>query len=85
MSSCPVRWAGRPLMAPLVFGRTPLFFYILHFWTWGLLGASAFSYGLPLRAIVPVWMGVLALLYPACDAYGHFKRGTSPNSIWRFL
>ena len=82
---CPAKKQGVLLMPPLVFGRTPLFFYILHFNIWGALGVLVFSNGLPLRQIVPVWMAVLCLLYPLCDAYGHFKGRTGPNSLWRFL
>jgi uncharacterized membrane protein len=64
-------WRGNPL---LVFGRTPLFFYLIH---WPILiafdkiigpgqkGGLGMAYGVSLLAV--------ALLYPLCLAYDRYK------------
>lgn len=55
---------GNPLV---VFGRTALFFYIIHFFTYCLLGlifAGRGGTGIPL--MYPFWLAGLFLLYPLC-------------------
>jgi uncharacterized membrane protein len=74
--------AANPLQ---VFGRAPLFFYIIHV---HLLAAAAWVLNLQrsgslimsyLAAVV-----VLLLLYPLCRWYGRIKRGR-PKSLLRYL
>lgn len=74
------RW-GEPL---LVFGRTPLFFYILHLYLYAVIG-FAFPTGTSIGVMYFLWILGLIILYPACKWYGRFKRSTAPNSVWRFL
>src|SRR5262249_8947691 len=78
-----------------VFGRVPLFFYLLHLylihlvalalavatrqpWHWlGWRGEpidSRAGYGHGLVVVYLLWIGVLALLYPACRWYMDLKR-----------
>ncbi len=74
------KW-GKPILA---FGRTALFFYVLHMFLFAFLG-FAFPYGTRLAWLYPFWLLVLVVLYPLCRWYGNFKRQTAPDSIWRFL
>ncbi len=74
------RW-GAPL---LVFGRVPLFFYIVHLYLYMIIG-FAFPSGTSLPIMYVTWLVGLLILYPLCRWYGRFKRQQAPNSIWRFF
>ena len=88
------RLRALPRAPLLVFGRTALFFYLLHVpiiqalgWgTWLLTGADperhppAFGVG----ASYIVTAVVLIILYPLCIAYDHYKR-THPHGWTRYL
>jgi len=69
----------------LVFGRTPLFFYLIHV---HLLAAGAWALnmhhtgGLPETFIAAA--AVLLVLYPLCRWYGRVKKA-HPGSLLRFL
>jgi uncharacterized membrane protein len=67
-----------------VFGRTPLFFYILHLYLYGLMGWIVPS-GVSQAWMLIFWLAGLAILYPACRFYDRFKKRTPVNSLWRFL
>lgn len=72
--------AGRILET---FGRTALFFYLLHLWFFALL-----SIVVPKVGLVPMyllWLIALLVLYLACVRYARFKEGTAPGSIWRLF
>ncbi len=74
------------------FGRTPMFFYLLHL---PLIVLSALAhafltgvssalfegfpkaYGYGLPAVYLIWMGITAALYPACRRFDNFKRAGS--------
>lgn len=75
-----LKW-GNPLV---VFGQTPFFFYIIHLYIFAFIG-FAFPNGTRLLLAYPFWVVVLLLLFPLCKWYGSFKRGTVPNSVWRFF
>ncbi len=71
--------------APLLtFGRTPLFFYLLHLYLFMLVG-KLFPSRAPLGLMYAIWLVGLALLYPVCRAYGRFKHRTPPGAIWRYF
>jgi uncharacterized membrane protein len=74
------RW-GKPL---LVFGRTPLFFYIAHLYLFAIIG-FAFPNGTSLGVAYLIWFVGLLVLYPLCQWYGRFKQQTAPNSFWRLF
>ena len=76
----------RPLLA---FGRTPLCFYIIHFFVielFGLLIRHAINKsGIELPWVIVVWLCLLLIMFPICEKYGQFKRSQSEFSLWRFL
>jgi len=74
--------AGDPL---LVFGRTPLFFYVLHVHL--LSGAAVLLGAWKTRGLPDAFMAagaVLLILYPLCRWYAGFKR-SRPQSLLRFV
>jgi len=74
------------LFQPLVvFGQTPLFFYVLHLFLYAGLGHLLAPHGASLLRMYPVWLLGLVILYPLCVWYGRFKRRQSPNSLLRML
>lgn len=74
------RW-GTPL---LTFGRTALFFYVMHLYLYGFMGLSVPG-NMSLTMVYPWCLAGLLLLYPLCRWYGNFKQKTSPNSVWRLF
>ncbi|UCE41825.1 MAG: DUF1624 domain-containing protein [Candidatus Aminicenantes bacterium] len=76
------RW-GKPF---LVFGRSPLFFYILHLYLYAIIGLFFASRGgSGLEIMYPIWLVGLFILYALCFRYGTFKKKKSADSIWRFF
>jgi uncharacterized membrane protein len=68
----------------LLFGRTALFFYIIHLWVYAILGLP-FRAGCGLAAMYGLWLLGLAILYPLCYGYDQFKRHKPADSVWRFF
>jgi uncharacterized membrane protein len=69
----------------IVFGQTPLFFYIAHFYLLVACALIFFRKPLSLEAAYLVWGAVLAALYPVCAWYRDFKLGKPRESLWRML
>ena len=90
-----------------VYGKTPLFYFLLHFYIIHSLmlllvllqgyhfsdlsfasfqqGRPAKTWGLPLGYLYPIWIGVVALLFPVCRWYGRYK-GMHREKKWlRYL
>ena len=70
--------------ALLVFGRNPLFFYMLHYMVFIVMMLSGLN-NLPLAVMFPFWILGLLICYPCCRMYHTFKREKPADSIWRML
>jgi uncharacterized membrane protein len=74
--------AVRPLV---VFGRSALFFYVVHLYLYGSLGLLLGPEGVGVVRMLPFWLAGLVLLYPLCRSYERFKWGKPADSLWRLF
>ena len=85
---CGAEWIEKWLQPLLVFGRAPLFFYMVHFWLYACTGmgihAAGFE-GVPLPWCIPFWLSALFFLFFVVRPYGAFKAKQHPDSLWRLL
>jgi len=68
-----------------VFGRAPLFFYIVHLFLYAVLGLWLTPAGTSIAGMYPYWLLGLLLMFPLTWLYGRWKHRQPPNSILRFL
>ncbi|MEJ7607048.1 MAG: heparan-alpha-glucosaminide N-acetyltransferase domain-containing protein [Bryobacteraceae bacterium] len=73
---------GSPL---IVFGQTPLFFYLAHFYLLAICAFAFFREAASLETMYLVWALLLVALYPICSWYRSFKLTRSENSLWRLF
>jgi uncharacterized membrane protein len=84
-------WKGEALVekgAPflLAYGRSALFFYIVHLHIYALMSLIFFNGHATILSMAGVlWLVGLAILWPLCAWYGKFKGGKDADSIWRLL
>ncbi len=91
----------------LIYGRTPLFYFIVHFYLIHLLvivvaavqgynlttiSFGAFQFGppptagsLPTWSIYPIWLAIVAILYPLCRWYGRYKSTHPEKKFLRYF
>src|SRR5215831_2480491 len=69
----------------IVFGQTPLFFYVAHFYLLAVCALAFFHEASSLEGMYAVWAAVLVALYPVCAKYRKFKMSKPPNSLWRLF
>ncbi len=67
-----------------VFGRSPLFFYLLHLYVLAIIGLF-FRTGTTLPVMYAVWFGAIIAMYPLVAAYGRFKASKPVESMWRLF
>lgn len=73
----------------LPYGRSPLAFYISHWWILSTMALIIYSTsgwaGVPLPAVIPLWMTVIFIEYFIVRWYDKFKQSKSQDSLWRLL
>jgi uncharacterized membrane protein len=69
----------------LVFGRAPLFSYVVHIVVYLILGRLFFPEGTSLRIMYLIWLGGLVVMYFPAYWYGIFKSNQPSRSLLRFL
>ncbi|UCC62808.1 MAG: DUF1624 domain-containing protein [Anaerolineae bacterium] len=68
-----------------VFGRTPLFFYVLHLFLYAGIGYALAPDGTSIPVMYPFWLLGLLILFPLCLWYGRLKHRQPVNSVLHFL
>jgi uncharacterized membrane protein len=69
----------------LQFGRTPLFFYLIHLWLYRLrLPNTPPLFYMPMLPTLGLWLLGLIMLYELCKRYEVFKRA-HPDSILQYI
>jgi uncharacterized membrane protein len=71
----------RYLQPLVVFGRSPLLFYILHLFLYLGIGYLVAPEGSSIPLMLPFWLLGLLILYPACFWYGKVKQTRPVNSL----
>jgi uncharacterized membrane protein len=90
--SGPMRGEGRLSRWLSMFGRVPLFFYLLHLplahllgnsWAWAMHGTARVPGDTPLSIplILGAWIAVVVILWPACRAWRGLKQ-RRPDLKW---
>lgn len=69
----------------VVFGRAPLFFYLIHLFLYAGLGLWLTPDGTGIPKMYPYWLLGLLILYPLCLWYGQLKHRQPAHSILRFF
>ena len=77
-----VKAEGSPL---IVFGQTPLFFYLAHFYLLTIFAFVFFREPASLEGAYGMWVAALMVLYPVCAWYRTFKMNKPRDSLWRLF
>lgn len=68
-----------------IYGRAPLFFYVIHLFLYAALGIWFTPDGTSLPAVYPFWLLGLLLIFPVCLIYGRFKQQPRARRVLRFF
>jgi uncharacterized membrane protein len=80
----PASWKSE--RSPLiVFGQTPLFFYVAHFYVLTICAFLFFREAASLEGAYLVWAAVLVVLYPMCAWYRKVKMTKPDDSVLRLF
>jgi len=80
-----IGWAARLSQVLVVFGRAPLFFYVMHLLIYAWLGYVLTPQGTSIVAMYPLWLLGLVILYPLCLWYGQLKHTKPARLVLQFL
>ena len=69
----------------IVFGQTPLFFYVAHFYLLAVCAFVFFREPASLQGAYLMWAVALVALYPVCAWYRRFKMSKPKESLWRLF
>lgn len=78
-------WVARSLQILVVFGRAPLFFYVMHLLIYAWLGYVLTPDGTSIAAMYPLWLLGLFVLFPLCLWYGQLKHSKPARLVLQFL
>jgi CubicO group peptidase (beta-lactamase class C family)/uncharacterized membrane protein len=78
-------WRASLLQPLVVFGSTPLFFYILHLFLYAIIGRILTPQGVSIALMLPFWILGLLALYPLCKWYAGIKVKQPDQSVLRFI
>jgi uncharacterized membrane protein len=69
----------------LVFGRSPLAYYVAHLWLFAIIGLIWFRQGTGYAVVYAVWIAGLVPLYWFTRWYRELKMARPPDSTWRYF
>ena len=69
----------------VVYGRAPLFFYVVHLFLYAGLGLWLAPEGTSLVSMYPYWLLGLLILFPVCFLYGRLKQHPPANRVLRYF
>ena len=78
-------WATRVGAILLVFGQSPLAYYIAHLWLFAIIGAIWFRDGTGYATVYAVWLAGLVPLYGFTRWYRDMKMARPIDSAWRYF